>query len=154
MPPTVPAGLPTIGIVWAKLIVNGEDYGIRPFLVPINDGKTMCAGVRSTYVCTFFMKKEEEEKNSPTTPFQTSPRARRDQPSQPRRNHLHKRLPTPRGDLRLPRKISLAQGRVDPVRLAGRMRHNGYRLPYPPHDEMLRHHRSHVQRPSSRRQSR
>ena len=50
MPPTVPAGLPTIAVVWAKLLVNGEDHGIRPFLVSLNDGKQMCAGVKSTYV--------------------------------------------------------------------------------------------------------
>ena len=49
MPPTVPAGHPTIGVVWAKLLVNGEDRGIRPFLVPLNDGKQMCVGVKSTY---------------------------------------------------------------------------------------------------------
>ncbi|EKM53857.1 uncharacterized protein PHACADRAFT_145387 [Phanerochaete carnosa HHB-10118-sp] len=48
MPPTVPAGLPTIAVVWAKLIARGEDYGIRPFLVPLNDGKQMCTGIKST----------------------------------------------------------------------------------------------------------
>lgn len=47
MPPTVPAGLPTVAVVWAKLLVDGEDRGVRPFLVPLNDGKTMCAGVTS-----------------------------------------------------------------------------------------------------------
>lgn len=50
MPPTIPAGLPTIGVVWAKLMVSDEDYGVRPFLVPLNDGKTMCSGVKSMYV--------------------------------------------------------------------------------------------------------
>jgi len=45
MPPTVPTGLPTIGVVFARMIVKGEDYGVRPFLVPLNDGKRMCTGV-------------------------------------------------------------------------------------------------------------
>jgi acyl-CoA oxidase len=45
MPPTKPSGLPTVAVVWAKLIVGGEDRGVRVFLVPINDGKQMCAGV-------------------------------------------------------------------------------------------------------------
>ena len=53
MPPTVPAGLPTIAVVWAKLYANGEDRGIRPFLVPLNDGQQMCAGITSTYVPQF-----------------------------------------------------------------------------------------------------
>ncbi|KAI0768840.1 acyl-CoA dehydrogenase NM domain-like protein [Trametes elegans] len=47
MPPTVPAGLPCVAVVFAKLIVNGEDRGHRPFLVPLNDGKQMCPGVQS-----------------------------------------------------------------------------------------------------------
>ncbi|KAJ3557101.1 hypothetical protein NM688_g1654 [Phlebia brevispora] len=47
MPPTVPAGLPTVGIIWAKLLVHGEDHGARGFIVPLNDGKKMCSGVTS-----------------------------------------------------------------------------------------------------------
>ncbi|KAI0093488.1 acyl-CoA dehydrogenase NM domain-like protein [Irpex rosettiformis] len=47
MPPTVPAGLPTVAVVWARLFVNGEDRGVRPFIVYLNDGKQMCAGVKS-----------------------------------------------------------------------------------------------------------
>ncbi|KAI0656604.1 acyl-CoA dehydrogenase NM domain-like protein [Cubamyces menziesii] len=47
MPPTVPAGLPCVAVVFAKLIVNGEDRGHRPFIVPLNDGKQMCTGVQS-----------------------------------------------------------------------------------------------------------
>ena len=50
MPPTVPAGLPCVAVVFAKLIVDGEDRGHRPFVVPLNDGKQMCAGVESRYV--------------------------------------------------------------------------------------------------------
>ncbi|KAF7968691.1 hypothetical protein HWV62_29700 [Athelia sp. TMB] len=45
MPPTIPAGAPCIAVVWAKLIVDREDRGIHPFLVPLNDGKIMCPGV-------------------------------------------------------------------------------------------------------------
>ncbi|KAI0744987.1 acyl-CoA dehydrogenase NM domain-like protein [Earliella scabrosa] len=47
MPPTMPAGLPCVAVVFARLIVNSEDRGHRPFIVPINDGKQMCAGVQS-----------------------------------------------------------------------------------------------------------
>ncbi|KAI0819314.1 acyl-CoA dehydrogenase NM domain-like protein [Trametes gibbosa] len=47
MPPTVPAGLPCVAVVFAKLIVNGEARGHRPFLVSLNDGRQMCSGVRS-----------------------------------------------------------------------------------------------------------
>ena len=50
MPPTVPAGLPCIGVVFAKLIVDGENRGHRPFVVPLNDGKQMCSGVQSRFV--------------------------------------------------------------------------------------------------------
>ncbi|GJE98674.1 acyl-CoA dehydrogenase-like protein [Phanerochaete sordida] len=46
MPPTIPAGLPTVGIVWAKLIIGGNVHGIHPFLVALNDGRKMCAGVQ------------------------------------------------------------------------------------------------------------
>ncbi|KAF8882699.1 hypothetical protein BD779DRAFT_1472828 [Infundibulicybe gibba] len=40
MPPTIPVGIPCIGIVFARLMVDGEDRGIRPFIVPLNDGST------------------------------------------------------------------------------------------------------------------
>ena len=49
MPPTVPAGLPCVAVVFARLIVDGEDRGHRPFIVSLNDGKQMCAGVQSRY---------------------------------------------------------------------------------------------------------
>jgi hypothetical protein len=45
MPPTVPCGLPCIAVVMARLFKNGVDLGIKPFLVPINDGKDMCSGI-------------------------------------------------------------------------------------------------------------
>ncbi|PIL33677.1 hypothetical protein GSI_04301 [Ganoderma sinense ZZ0214-1] len=41
MPPTVPAGLPCVAVVFARLIVDGEERGHRPFIVPLNDGKHM-----------------------------------------------------------------------------------------------------------------
>ena len=54
MPPTVPAGLPCVAVVFAKLIVGGEDRGHRPFVVPLNDGKQMCAGITSKCVPSQF----------------------------------------------------------------------------------------------------
>ncbi|KAL3455348.1 acyl-CoA dehydrogenase NM domain-like protein [Aspergillus heterothallicus] len=48
MPPNTPRnGLPTIAVVIARLIVDGEDRGVRPFLVPMSDGKQMCIGITS-----------------------------------------------------------------------------------------------------------
>ncbi|KAL4767074.1 hypothetical protein BDW60DRAFT_227045 [Aspergillus nidulans var. acristatus] len=46
MPPTTPrSGLPVIAVVIARLVVEGENYGVRPFLVPLGDGREMCKGV-------------------------------------------------------------------------------------------------------------
>ncbi|KAJ7497731.1 acyl-CoA dehydrogenase NM domain-like protein [Mycena latifolia] len=46
MPASIPAGsLPRIAVVMARLLVKGKNCGIRPFVVPLNDGKTMCEGV-------------------------------------------------------------------------------------------------------------
>ncbi|KAJ7691743.1 acyl-CoA dehydrogenase NM domain-like protein [Mycena rosella] len=45
MPPTSPVGIPCVAVVWARALINGEDYGIKPFLVRLNDGNVMCAGV-------------------------------------------------------------------------------------------------------------
>ncbi|KAJ3572734.1 hypothetical protein NP233_g2896 [Leucocoprinus birnbaumii] len=45
MPPTKPMGDPCVAIVFASTIVNGENHGIKPFLVPINDGVNMHPGV-------------------------------------------------------------------------------------------------------------
>ncbi|KAL5359067.1 acyl-CoA oxidase [Aspergillus floccosus] len=48
MPPSMPvAGIRRVAIVFARLLVNGEDRGLRPFIVPINDGKQMVKGVKS-----------------------------------------------------------------------------------------------------------
>ncbi|KAL4756026.1 putative acyl-CoA oxidase [Aspergillus foveolatus] len=46
MPPTSPQpGFPRIGIVMARLIIHEQDKGIRPFVVWLNDGHSMCKGV-------------------------------------------------------------------------------------------------------------
>ena len=45
MPPTIPAGTPCVAIVWARLKVGTDDRGIRPFVVPLNDGKSMYPGI-------------------------------------------------------------------------------------------------------------
>ncbi|KAL4895629.1 hypothetical protein BDV59DRAFT_211270 [Aspergillus ambiguus] len=48
MPPSMPvAGIRRVAIVFAQLLVQGEHRGLRPFIVPINDGKQMCKGVKS-----------------------------------------------------------------------------------------------------------
>ena len=41
------AEIPRIAIVMAKLVVEEEDYGIRPVVVALGDGKQMCKGVTS-----------------------------------------------------------------------------------------------------------
>ncbi|KAI9376624.1 acyl-CoA dehydrogenase/oxidase [Aspergillus egyptiacus] len=46
MPPTTPrSGFPTVAVVMARLIVADEDRGVRPFLVPLGDGRQMCKGI-------------------------------------------------------------------------------------------------------------
>jgi len=48
MPPTTPwAGVGRVGVVFARLIAEGEDRGVKPFIVHINDERAMCAGVTS-----------------------------------------------------------------------------------------------------------
>jgi len=39
--------MPRIAIVIARLIVNGEDRGVRPFVVPLHGMDTMCTGIAS-----------------------------------------------------------------------------------------------------------
>ncbi|EEB91389.1 hypothetical protein MPER_10256, partial [Moniliophthora perniciosa FA553] len=41
MPPTSPCGIPVIAVVFARLIVDGEDRGIKPFIVHMSDGYRM-----------------------------------------------------------------------------------------------------------------
>lgn len=51
MPPTGPKGrMPRVAIVMARLIVDGEDRGVRPFVVGLGDGNEMCEGVSAKYV--------------------------------------------------------------------------------------------------------
>ena len=51
MPPTLPyGGVPRVGLVFAKLLVHGDDHGIRPFIVPLNDGSSMCKGITAKSV--------------------------------------------------------------------------------------------------------
>lgn len=48
MPPTTPVnGFPRIAVVMARLVVADEDRGVRPFIVWLNDGHTMCDGITS-----------------------------------------------------------------------------------------------------------
>ncbi|GAW08850.1 acyl- dehydrogenase NM domain-like protein [Lentinula edodes] len=51
MPPvTTISGIPTIGVVFSRLIVDGKFHGIRPVVVSLTDGKGMCKGVSSRMV--------------------------------------------------------------------------------------------------------
>jgi len=53
MPPTGPKGqMPRIAIVIARLIVSGEDRGVRPFVVALNNGSEMCKGVSAKLLPT------------------------------------------------------------------------------------------------------
>jgi acyl-CoA oxidase len=46
MPPTGPfGGMPKVAVVIARLMVNGEDRGVRPFIVTLGDGKEMAKGI-------------------------------------------------------------------------------------------------------------
>lgn len=42
--------MPCVAVVFARLVVDGIEQGIRPFLVSINDGHRMCSGVSARYV--------------------------------------------------------------------------------------------------------
>ncbi|KAH6847171.1 hypothetical protein B0I37DRAFT_341176 [Chaetomium sp. MPI-CAGE-AT-0009] len=48
MPPTTPeSGIPRVAVVFARLMVRGEDYGVKPFLVWLCDSKQMLRGITS-----------------------------------------------------------------------------------------------------------
>ncbi|KAJ7121122.1 acyl-CoA dehydrogenase NM domain-like protein [Mycena epipterygia] len=47
MPPTTPCGIPCVAVVFARLIVDHEDRGVKPFLVPLHNGRTMHRGITS-----------------------------------------------------------------------------------------------------------
>ncbi|KAK6821574.1 hypothetical protein RU639_007824 [Aspergillus parasiticus] len=38
-------GFPGVTLVFARLLVSGDDWGVKPFIVWLNDGKNMCEGV-------------------------------------------------------------------------------------------------------------
>ena len=60
MPPNgLYGGMPRVAIVFARLIVDGEDRGIRPFIVALSNGVSMCKGVTSRYVFHFNLTSEE-----------------------------------------------------------------------------------------------
>ncbi|KAH9832614.1 acyl-CoA oxidase [Rhodofomes roseus] len=53
MPPTIPVlSRPCVAIVFAQLVVDGEKRGIRPFVVTLNDGKSMSKGISAQLVPT------------------------------------------------------------------------------------------------------
>ena len=47
MPPTSPCGVPVVSIVFARLIVDGNDRGVKPFMVELSDGFRMSKGIVS-----------------------------------------------------------------------------------------------------------
>ncbi|TFY70717.1 hypothetical protein EVG20_g2294 [Dentipellis fragilis] len=47
MPPTTPCGVPCVAVVMARLVVGGEDRGVKPFVVPLHDGERMHTGIVS-----------------------------------------------------------------------------------------------------------
>ncbi|KAI1438053.1 acyl-CoA dehydrogenase/oxidase [Xylaria sp. CBS 124048] len=48
MPPTSPlGGIPRVGVVLARLIVDGADHGVKPFIVELSDERGMMPGVSS-----------------------------------------------------------------------------------------------------------
>ncbi len=50
MPPSgVVEGIDRVGIVIARLIVDGDDRGLRPFIVMLSANGQMCKGVTSRY---------------------------------------------------------------------------------------------------------
>jgi acyl-CoA oxidase len=56
MPPTGPFGsIPKVAIVIARLIVHGEDRGVRPFVVTLGDGKEMAKGVCAKYASSIYL---------------------------------------------------------------------------------------------------
>lgn len=47
MPPTTPNGMPSLAVIFARLISGGADCGIRPFVVRISDGQKTLPGVKT-----------------------------------------------------------------------------------------------------------
>jgi acyl-CoA oxidase len=51
MPPVPSKGLPVVAIVYARLLVEGRDHGVKPFFVDISDGTKMSSGITSKVLC-------------------------------------------------------------------------------------------------------
>ncbi|CCM05800.1 uncharacterized protein FIBRA_08034 [Fibroporia radiculosa] len=45
MPPTSPLGIPCVAVVFARMMVGGDDHGVKPFVVQLHDGKDMAKGI-------------------------------------------------------------------------------------------------------------
>ncbi|KAJ7470761.1 acyl-CoA dehydrogenase NM domain-like protein [Mycena latifolia] len=45
MPPTAPAGLPCVAVVFARAFIYGQDRGIKPFLIKLHNGRDMSPGI-------------------------------------------------------------------------------------------------------------
>jgi acyl-CoA oxidase len=53
MPPNSSmASIPRIAVVFARLLANGADYGVKPFVVQLSDATQMCPGVSSRLLPT------------------------------------------------------------------------------------------------------
>jgi hypothetical protein len=52
MPPTSPVtpGFRCVAVVFARTVVDGEDRGIKPFVLQLHDGQFMTPGVTIKYV--------------------------------------------------------------------------------------------------------
>jgi acyl-CoA oxidase len=52
MPPTSPVtpGFRCVAVVFARTVVDGEDRGIKPFVLQLHDGQFMTPGVAIKYV--------------------------------------------------------------------------------------------------------
>lgn len=53
MPPTAPAGMPCVAIVFARTIIKDEDCGVKPFIVHLHNGRDMHRGIVSRCVTIF-----------------------------------------------------------------------------------------------------
>ena len=56
MPPTSPVtpGFRCVAVVFARTIVDGEDRGIKPFVLQLHDGQFMTPGITIKYVSYIF----------------------------------------------------------------------------------------------------
>lgn len=54
MPSSIPVGFACMAIVFARLLVKGEDWGVRPFIVQLND--ILEESTKGTSILTKFYK--------------------------------------------------------------------------------------------------